>query len=147
MLNKRTYSGNTPQTHNRTAYPHYRPAVVVACFTYEPLRYAIAAVVPGQVYQHRVGGDPRTPLKRSQWTYRWNVSQIVEYLPQVLPWLVIKQEQARLLLRATKIKHSYVPGSRERDAEFRASLDEIYLSIRRLNTRGRTALVEGGDAE
>lgn len=138
MLNKRTFSGNSETTTNRSRYPHYRPVVVVATFTHEPLGEALMAVVSGQIYQHRVGGDLRAPRKRSQWTFRWNVGQITAYLPQVLPWLVIKTEQARLLLEAMEIKAGYRPGSREFDASYRAQLEEIYLQIRALNTRGRT---------
>jgi hypothetical protein len=143
MLNKRTYSGNTERTTLKAKAPSYRPVVVIACNTDYRLMEAIRGRMQvGQICQHRVGGDPRTPRKRSQWTYRLNVGQIWEWLPSIRPWLVLKGEQSDLLLEAMDIKRKITPGQpgflpRNRPP-FLARLDEIYASIRAANTVGRT---------
>jgi len=101
----------------------------------------------GQVYEHAVGnGGSVNPRKRRQWTYRLNVGQIVEFLVPVRPWLVLKDEQAGLLLEAIEIKRSQAPlrgvawEARHLLADNRRRLTEIYERIRALNTRGREVM-------
>jgi len=144
MLNRRTYSGNSPATRQPSG-PIYRPVVVVASTTDYRLMDAIREKLTcGQVYQHRAGGDARAPRKRSQWTYRLNVGQIREALPPIRPWLVLKGEQADLLAEAMEIKQQITPGQPgfllvNRPA-LKQRLDAIYLEIRALNTRGREVM-------
>lgn len=147
MLNKRTFSEKARETVNPAmlAKPRYRPVVVVASNTDYRLFEAIAARVPGQIYKHQVSNtrDSHNPRRREQWTYRWNVGQIAEFLPLVKPWLVLKDAQAELLLEAMSIKLRLTPGkgnewrhAEQRDPLFE-QLDAIYGMIRELNTRGR----------
>lgn len=118
----------------------YRPVVVVACNTdYRLLEAIKERLEVGQIYEHRVANNPNG--RSRQWTYRLNVSQIQLILPQVLPWLVIKREQADLLLEAMAIKAEITPGQpgflpANRPALVE-KLDAIYKEIRELNTRGR----------
>jgi len=150
MLNKRTYSGNTASTMERGGI-HYRAVVVVACNTDYRLMEAIGdRMGVGQIYQHRINGDPRTPRKRAQWTYRLNAGQIREWLPEIRPWLVLKGEQADLLMESLDIKTQLTPGNAgflpANRPPLLERLDAIYTEIRRLNTRGRETQ-EAGDAK
>lgn len=147
MLNRRTFSeaARVKTSAAVLAKPRYRPVVVVATNTDMRLFDAIAERVSGQLYKHQVSNtrESHNPRRREQWTYRWNVGQINMYLPSVLPWLVIKKEQAALLLEACSIKERLTPGkgTEWRHAEHRdpllARMDSIYNDIRELNTRGR----------
>lgn len=150
MLNRRTFSdaAKAKAAHAGVySLARYRPVVCVAATTQYCLMEAIAGRVSGSVYEHRVSNTKpsHNPRARRQWTFRWNVAQIVEYLPQVVPWLVIKQEQATLLLEATEIKNRLNPSTPGNDwyhphtrEPLRDRLDQIYAGIRQANTRGRT---------
>lgn len=153
MLNKRTHSGNSRAT-TRTSYrPSYRPVVVVAATTDYRLMTAIKVKIGvGQIYEHRVSNTKpsNNPRARRQWTYRLNVGQIEVVLPQLLDWLVLKEEQARLLLEAMAIKrttHPNFPGWHLNLPDARIRLDEIYTAIRKANTRGRTLDEPGRELE
>lgn len=144
MLNKRTYSGNSPST-IRSKLPVYRPVVVIAATTDYRLMEAIREkILVGQVYEHRVSNTRKSynPRKRRQWTYRLNVCQIKTWLPNIRPWLVLKGEQADLLLEAMSIKAQMTPGQPgfllPQRKKLRIRLDEIYAAIRAANTKGRT---------
>jgi len=145
MLNKRT--GKATSSGRGV---HYRPVVVIAANTDYRLMEAITSHMggEGQIYRHRVGGDPRTPRKRSQWTYRLNVEQIERWLPAIRPWLVLKGEQSDLLLEAMDIKRQITPGQLgflpANRGPLLERLDSVYAEIRILNTRGRTVENESG---
>jgi len=145
MLVQRTYAAHLA----RPRLPIFRPVVVVAATTDYRLIEAIRERLNyGQVYEHQVSNTKRShnPRKRRQWTYRLNVGQIPDFLGPVLPWLVLKQEQAILLLEAIEIKRSQAPlrglpwEARFLLAENRPRLTEIYERIRALNTRGREVM-------
>lgn len=146
MLNKRTFSGNSPATQPRGRKTHYRPVVVVAANTDYRLMEAIKKEMgEGQIYEHKVSETRPSfnPRKRRQWTYRLNVGQIKTWLPQIAPWLVLKQEQAELLLEVLAIKTRLTPGvgtewrmAADRDP-LNSRMDEIYEQVRELNARGR----------
>lgn len=67
-------------------------------------------------------------------------------MPQVRPWLVLKQPQTDLLLEALEIKQLLTPRKGEQwltaDQRFPlvSRLGDLYAEIRRLNTTGRVAL-------
>jgi hypothetical protein len=146
MLNKRTYSARVAHP---PRLPIYRPVVVVAATTDYRLIDAISSRLGyGQVYEHAVSNTSlsHNPRKRRQWTYRLNTGQIPQFLAPVLPWLVLKTEQAQLLFEAIEIKRSQAPlrgvpwQARHQLADNRARLTEIYERIRALNTRGREVM-------
>lgn len=122
----------------------YRPVVVIAASTDYRLMTAIQQrLTVGQIYEHAVSNTRKSynPRAARQWTYRLNVTQIWDVLPEVQPWLVLKNEQATLLLEAMTLKRSLTPGQtgflpQNRDAIVER-LDQIYTDIRVLNTRGR----------
>lgn len=151
MLNRRTYSGNSAATQNRTGRVHYRPVVAIANTDYRLMDALRERTGTGQIYEHVVSSTAKShnPRKRRQWTWRLNVTQIGLVMPLVEPWLVLKQEQCRLLLEAMLLKLEFAcrPGERwdaPRLSKIRTRLDAIYAAIREANTRGRVAV--GGDA-
>lgn len=140
MLGKRTYSGNQRNIKRRQL--HFR-AVVSICNTDHRLIDALVQRTGiERVYRHRVGGDPRTPRKRSMWTWRLANDDIRKWLPRVRPHLILKQKQADLLLEALSIKQQITPGNEGFLPKNRIGLTnrlkEIYEEIRKLNTTGRT---------
>ena len=160
MLNKRTYSEarraklRTADPRNRAVYTNvrYRPVVVIASNTQYCLMEAIRERLPdvGNIYEHRVSETRPSfnPRARRQWTFRLEVGGTRVVLPQLMDWLVIKQESAQLLLRAIELKESLRPVKGKTpvwaDPALRipvlAELDEIYNKIRASNTRGRVPI-------
>lgn len=142
MLVRRTFSGRERTPRGQTGY---RPVVVVAATTDPRLTEAIRTKLGyGQIYQHHIAGDPRAPRRRSQWTYRLNVGQIRDTLPHIRPWLILKGEQADLLVEAMDIKTQITPGQPgflpANRPPLLQRLDAIYEQIRALNTRGREVM-------
>jgi hypothetical protein len=146
MLNRRTFSGNTKATTTRGRGIQYRPVVVIAANTDYRLMEAIREEIQvGQVYEHVVSNTAKSfnPRKRRQWTYRLNTTQIANWLPGIRPWLVLKKEQADLLLEAQQLKLKLTPGNgtawrhEQTRKPITDQLDTIYERIRELNTRGR----------
>lgn len=140
MLNRRAPS-------NRGRGVQYRPVVVVAANTDHRLHDAIREKIGiGQIYQHKRHAEPDNLRRRRIWTYRLNVEQIHSVMPHVRPWLVIKGEQADLLAEAMQIKGQITPGRPgflpANRPPLIARLDEIYLEIRALNTRGREKVTD-----
>lgn len=152
MLNKRTFSGNTSQTTKRTLRTPFR-AVVSVYNTNYLLFEKLTETFPdrGRVYQHRVNGSPPTPRKRAAWSWRLANNGIRWALPQVRPYLVLKTQQADLLLEALEIKNTLTPQlgetwlTKDQRHPLVSQLEIIYAEIRRLNTVGRTVLPENGE--
>jgi hypothetical protein len=125
--------------------PHYRAVVAIANTDFRLMEALVNRVGDGQVYEHRVSNTraSHNPRKNRQWTWRMNANQIRVWLPPVRPWLVLKDEQAELLLEALELKARYGSEGRYPNAaqviQIRDRLTEIYQAIRALNTRGRVA--------
>lgn len=77
--------------------------------------------------------------------YRWNLvaDECRELLPQLLPWLICKKEQAELLLQALDVKNKMTTKKGEKWLspkevdECRELMDNIHLQITTLNKKGR----------
>ena len=144
MLNKRTFSEKARAIRRRST--HYR-AVVSICNTDARLFVELTTQTNiSRIYCHRVNGAATTLMKRQMWTWRMANDDIREWLPKIRPFLVMKGEQADLLLEALDIKDQMVPGKvgflPVNRVLLSARLTEIYEKIRKLNTRGRVALGE-----
>lgn len=88
----------------------------------------------GSVYAHT-----RTPKENQKKTsYRWNLNatQIRALLPSVLPWLILKKEQAELLLEACSLIEANKTGRPPEEA-VRLRVAEIADTIKHLNRKGR----------
>lgn len=126
--------------------PHYRAVVSIATADYRLMEALIKQTGIDRVYQHRINGDPRTPMKRASWTWRLTSEDIQEWLPRVLPYLVLKQQQAKLLLEAIKIKNKLTPGSPAYNfKEWQRLVPRLHLvhaEITKLNRAGRVTLTK-----
>lgn len=93
----------------------------------------------GRVYKHKRTGNERT--KKLAYTWRLTAEEQRKWLPRVLPFLVIKKEQAEALLRALELKDQlrFTKGFRitaqTRD-DLAGQISEIYLELRQLNRKG-----------
>ena len=139
MLSLRTYSGRGKN--KKMNQPHYRPVVVIANTDRRLMNALTDNTGVSRIYGHRIKGAPQVLMKRTQYTWRLAVNDINIWLPRVLPYLVLKKEQAELLLEAMAIKAYISPGNPGFQPGIRnklvAELTEIYLEIRKLNTKGR----------
>lgn len=137
MLGKRVYSRREKPKRN----DHYRAAVVICGTDVRLLEALVVNTGVMRIYSHRVNGDPRSPRKRQQWTWRLGADDIRLWLPAIRPYLVIKGEQADLVLEALQIKERLDPSTKGFKVIWRSKLverlSEIYEAVRALNTRGR----------
>lgn len=139
MLVKRAYA---KKQQSNKKHAHYR-AIVSICNTNYKLFDALTSNTGiCRIYEHRVNGPADRPRARRMWTWRMVATDIRHWLPLIRPFLVLKGEQADLLLEATAIKlrvapQAGVPNVRNDKID---RLDAIYAAIRKLNTRGRTLL-------
>lgn len=127
--------------------PHYRASVAIA-MTDERLANAIIERTGiERVYSHGRKGVRH----RTQYTWRMTASEIKVWLPCLIPWLVLKREQATLLLEALKLADLCTPRKGEKwdrsvvDAS-KLRRDEIYAEIRKLNNRGFGSVPEWRNA-
>lgn len=124
---------------------HFRTSVVICGTDIRLLETLVVNTGILRIYSHRVNGAANTPRKRQMWTWRLASEDIRLWLPAIRPYLVIKGEQADLLLEALDIKHQITPGNAGFMPTVRPALIErlgsIYGIIRSLNTRGR--ILEG----
>lgn len=139
MLTKRVRSSK-----EKVRKDNYRSSLVICGTDVRLLEALVVNTGVMRIYSHRVNGDPRSPRKRQQWTWRLTANDIRDWLPAIRPYLVIKGEQADLLLEALSIKDKLNPNSRGFQVIWRSQLverlDEIYGAIRSLNTRGRIVI-------
>lgn len=137
MLGKRVYSKNEKAKRN----DHFRAAVVICGTDVRLLETIVINTGVMRIYSHRVNDAPKSPRKRQQWTWRLGAYDIRLWLPAIKPYLVIKGEQADLLLEALEIKQRLDPSTKGFKVIWRSKLterlSEIYEAMRALNTRGR----------
>lgn len=142
MLGRRTFSGNTRQVPRN---PHYRAVVSIANCDYRLMEALVLHTGVVRVYEHRVSNTAKShnPRKNRQWTWRLASEDIRLWMPRVRPFLVLKGEQADLLLEALVIKQQLTATKGQRWLSpdqcrgLSVRLSEIYAEIRALNTRGR----------
>lgn len=123
---------------------HYRASVVV----YNTDRRLIDAIVErtgiARVYTHTRA--PQENRKKTSYSWRMASTDIREWGPRLLPWLVCKREQMELLLEHLELAKRNTPRSGwTLDVDARDRRDEIVLRISELNRKGRFQ-AQGGDA-
>jgi hypothetical protein len=97
-----------------------------------------------RVYTHT--RTPKENHKKTAYSWRMTSRDIREIMPQVLPWLVCKREQAELVLEAAKLaelggaKKGQKMAPLEDRIQWKARRDEIALEISRLNRKGRESI-------
>lgn len=96
----------------------------------------------GAIYTHV--RQPKENQKKTAYTWRMNATELRVWLPRIAPWLVLKQEQATLLLEALDLKESMTVKAGEKwtidwnEVKLRQDrLVEIAEEISALNRKGR----------
>ncbi len=75
---------------------------------------------------------------RDKWEYKGSPSVLRGILPQILPYLIIKQEVAKTMLRYLEfIESNPIDGSMKVPEGYHEKLDSLYLGVKRLNEKGR----------
>lgn len=75
---------------------------------------------------------------KDKWEYKGSPSVLRGILPQILPFLVIKQEVARRMLDYLEfIESNPIDGLMEIPEGYHEKLDSLYLGVKRLNEKGR----------
>jgi hypothetical protein len=126
----------------RRAAGNWRPVVSIYNTDLRLIEALLDRTGGGVVYTHT--RQPRENHKKTAYSWRMRVSEIKLWLPELLPWLVCKREQAELLLRAMELKTTMAP-TRGRSLEqtiaqrdmVRSEIANIAGSISALNRKGR----------
>jgi LAGLIDADG endonuclease len=75
---------------------------------------------------------------KDKWEYKGSPSVLRGILPQILPFLVVKQEVARKMLEYLDfIESNPIDGSMEIPEGYHEKLDSLYFGVKRLNEKGR----------
>lgn len=99
--------GNIDPEHSRFGHRFtFRAVVTISNTDYRLMEALLEKTGTGQVYTHK-RTDKR---KKVAYTWRLNHHQIKEWLPLILPWLVLKHDQAVLILEALELADQLSPG-------------------------------------
>jgi hypothetical protein len=107
----------------------YSITITVANTNFNLIKYLHSTTNIGSVLPIPKKGNRKPQL-------RWTVysKQAEEFLLQVLPYLLVKEPQAKILLEARK--HCRIPGRRGLSDKEKKSKEKLYLKIKKLNRRG-----------
>lgn len=119
-------------------YPRIRPSLAIYNTDYRLMMALIERTGIERVYTHT--RPAKENHKKTSYSWRMVANDMREWLPDLLPWLVCKQEQAILMIEALELKTGLTPlkGQKwRRDATMMPRLLEIQQEISDLNRRGR----------
>ena len=144
MLTRRAYARGSRLYSSPN--PHFRAVVSIYNTDQRLMKALVEKTGIDRVYKHT--RQPKENQKKTSYSWRLVATEIREWLPLVMPWLVCKAEQATLLLEAlditsklTPIKgQPYLNSSQQMPLILRR--DEIAKQISMLNRKGRESLVE-----
>jgi hypothetical protein len=75
---------------------------------------------------------------KDKWEYKGSPSVLRAILPQILPYLVIKEEVAKKMLSYLEfIESNPIDGSMKIPEGYHEKLDSLYLGVKRSNEKGR----------
>lgn len=81
-------------------------------------------------------GKRRKPTHRQVYTLYWGGPSCVPVLKAILPYLVVKKQQAGLVLELAKLGYTYETGYRSVRPEYIPRRQEIITELAKLNHRG-----------
>lgn len=126
------------KTHSDRDGTYYIPRLQVANTNMEWIESWAQRIGRGNTYYY-----PSTNPKHSAYGY-WCIQRkadVVYILKKILPYLIIKREQARLLIEYIEGKFLKGPGNEPTEQEL-ARRQGIFLAMRALNKRGPSESVE-----
>lgn len=118
--------------------PRIRMSINIANTNYKLMEALIEKTGIDCVYTHnRPVGSKQKPL----YTWRMNATQIKKWLPFIHPWLVLKREQAEIMMEVVGIREKATPRKGEKwvipnSKEYQEKLSNAVDRIRILNRRG-----------
>ncbi len=75
---------------------------------------------------------------KDKWEYKGSPSVLRSILPQILPYLVIKEEVAKKMLSYLEfIESNPIDGSMKVPPGYHETVDSLYLGVKKLNEKGR----------
>ena len=115
---------------NRSGFK-YRPIIMIYN-SHLPLMQHIASLLPGWLSLHNKG---RAASQKHKLLYKFMVSSKhhVDLVDAILPFLIVKAEQARIVRQMCCLMHS---GSNRESATNHEVYENMYLQTRALNQRG-----------
>lgn len=85
----------------------HRPRVGIYNTDPRLMNAIVEATGINRVYAHKVSkSEGKDQRAKTAYEWRLNTSECAWFLPQVIPWLVCKREQATLLVEAVKLSNS-----------------------------------------
>lgn len=114
---------------NRAGF-RYQPCFQFAQARRSALRRIIRLCGNGRLV---VATVPKGPHQKQGYNVRFQPNQIRHVLPQILPYLIVKRTQAKLLLRALDI----LPTGANYTPESWSAIQQIRHQLRQLNQRGQ----------
>jgi len=123
---------------SKSVSPKYLGYFSIGMLDKEPIDLIQASIGKGKVYEERV------PERRSIWRIRFGGREtLIPFIKQLLPYLIVKKKQAKLLLEFSENwkssgqgKHGYRDRISESELQRR---EEAYLKMRKLNAVGAAA--------
>jgi len=108
-------------------HPHYSPAIRIGMLERDPLDLIVETTKIGKIYKEKSYHHKR-PM------FRWMIrskQEIEDFLPLVIPFLLVKKKQAELCLKFVKewISHNGIRLS----SEVIADRENAWLQMRKLN--------------
>ena len=108
-------------------HPHYSPGIRVGMQERKPLDFIVETTKIGEIYEEK-------PYKRQRPMFRWLIrrkDQIEEFLPLVIPYLLVKNKQAELCLKFIRewVSHNGIRLT----PEAIANRENAWLQMRKLN--------------
>jgi hypothetical protein len=80
------------------------------------------------------------PHWKKKWMYSASSGVMRAILPQILPYLIVKLEQAKTALEYLRyIESNPIKGRRKAPPEYYEKLDAIFIAMKRLNQKGKPA--------
>jgi hypothetical protein len=123
----------------------YRPELSVA--NSNPALLARVQEVIGKGYFGRDKEKKQNPSWNDKWQYRGSGQVLRGILPQILPYLTAKREIAEAMLRYLSfIDEDPIDGPKQPPPGYDETLDSLYVALKVLNAKGRTASLIPGDA-
>lgn len=115
-----------------------RSVVSISNTNLKLLREVVKKTGINRIYKHiRPKTDKNRNHVKTAYTWRMVSTEIKIVLPAVLPWLVIKKKQAKLLLEALRIAEINTPRKGEKFKIVKGTRrHEIHLEIKFLNRKG-----------
>jgi len=138
LIDGEGWVGYVKRKHKFTTY-NYRAVLAVSNTERRLLEAIIEKTGTGRIYQHN--RPPHENHKRVAYTWRLNATELRVWLPWLIPWLVLKKEQAQLLLAGLEIQATLTPrlGVSSSDPAYQEARNrrvEIAAGIKYLNRKG-----------